>query len=90
MTRTCWNNYVIAWSFCQYNCTLTAFCIATRQENNTWELVSDLEKLRAHLGVDKWVVFGGSWGSTLSLVYAETHPDRVKALVLRGIFTLRR
>ena len=52
--------------------------------------MSDLEKLRSHLGVEKWVVFGGSWGSTLALVYAETHPDRVKALVLRGIFTLRR
>ena len=66
------------------------FTLRTRQENSTWELVSDLEKLRMHLGVEKWVVFGGSWGSTLSLVYAETHPDRVKALVLRGIFTLRR
>ena len=60
------------------------------QDNNTWELVADIEKLREHLRVDKWVVFGGSWGSTLSLVYAQTHPDRVKALVLRGIFTLRR
>ena len=60
------------------------------QENTTWHLVSDIEKLREHLKVDKWVVFGGSWGSTLSLSYAQTHPDRVKALVLRGIFTLRR
>ena len=50
----------------------------------------DIEKLRVHLKIDKWVVFGGSWGSTLSLVYAQTHPERVKALVLRGIFTLRR
>ena len=60
------------------------------QENTTWDLVSDIEKLRTHLGIEKWVVFGGSWGSTLSLAYAETHPDRVKALILRGIFTLRR
>jgi proline iminopeptidase len=60
------------------------------RENTTWDLVSDLEKLRNHLGVEKWVLFGGSWGSTLALVYAETHPDRVTALVLRGIFTLRR
>lgn len=60
------------------------------QENTTWDLVRDIEKLREHLKIEKWVVFGGSWGSTLSLVYAETHPDRVKALVLRGIFMLRR
>lgn len=63
---------------------------AELRENTTWHLVADIEKLRNHLGIDKWVVFGGSWGSTLSLAYAETHPDRVKALVLRGIFTLRR
>jgi proline iminopeptidase len=48
-----------------------------------------MEKIRAHLGIEKWVVFGGSWGSTLSMAYAETHPDRVTALVLRGIFMLR-
>ena len=60
------------------------------QENTTWDLVSDLEKLRTHLGVESWVVFGGSWGSTLALTYSQSHPDRVKALVLRGIFTLRR
>lgn len=60
------------------------------QENTTWDLVSDMERIRKHYNIDKWVVFGGSWGSTLSLTYAETHPDRVKALVLRGIFTLRR
>lgn len=63
---------------------------AELKDNTTWHLVSDIEKLREHLSIDKWVVFGGSWGSTLSLVYAETHPDRVKALILRGIFTLRR
>ena len=60
------------------------------QENTTWDLVSDLEKLREHLGIQKWVLFGGSWGSTLALSYAQTHPSHVKALILRGIFTLRR
>ncbi len=59
---------------------------AELQENTTWHLVEDLEVLRKHLNVDKWVVFGGSWGSTLALLYAETYPDRVKALILRGIF----
>lgn len=57
--------------------------------NTTWHLVSDLEKLREHLGIDRWQVFGGSWGSALALAYAQTHPDRVTELVLRGIFTLR-
>ena len=60
------------------------------QDNTTWDLVSDIEKLREHLGITKWVVFGGSWGSTLSLAYSQKHPDRVKAIVIRGIFTLRR
>jgi len=60
------------------------------QENTTWDLVADMERLRCHLAVEKWVLFGGSWGSTLSLVYAEQHPDRVIALILRGIFSLRR
>ena len=59
------------------------------EDNTTWHLVEDIETLRKHLGIDTWVVFGGSWGSTLSLAYAQKHPDRVKALVLRGIFTLR-
>ena len=63
---------------------------AELKENTTWDLVADIEKLRMHLKVDKWVVFGGSWGSTLSLSYAQQHPDHVKALVLRGIFLLRR
>ena len=58
--------------------------------NTTWHLVADLEVVREHLGVDRWQVFGGSWGSTLALAYAETHPERVTELVLRGIFTLRR
>ncbi len=63
---------------------------AELRENTTWDLVDDIEKLRVHLGIESWVVFGGSWGSTLSLAYAETHVARVKALVLRGIFLLRR
>lgn len=58
--------------------------------NTTWHLVADLEKLREHLGIGRWQVFGGSWGSTLALAYAQTHPQRVSELVLRGIFTLRR
>lgn len=62
---------------------------ACLEENTTWDLVSDIEKLREHLSIEKWVVFGGSWGSTLSLAYAETHPDRTVALVLRGIFLCR-
>src|SRR5712671_176257 len=59
------------------------------ENNTTGHLVADLEKLRAHLGIDKWLVFGGSWGSTLALAYAETHPERVRGLVLRGIFLCR-
>jgi proline iminopeptidase len=62
---------------------------ATLEQNTTWDLVEDMEKIRVHLGIERWVVFGGSWGSTLALAYAETHPDRVTALVLRGIFLLR-
>jgi proline iminopeptidase len=58
--------------------------------NTTWDLVEDMEKLRRHLGIAAWHVFGGSWGSTLALAYAQTHPEQVKSLVLRGIFTLRR
>lgn len=63
---------------------------AELKENTTWDLVDDMEKLRKHLNIEKWILFGGSWGSTLALVYAQTHPEMVKALVLRGIFTLRR
>lgn len=59
---------------------------ASLEHNTTWDLVKDMESLRTHLGVDKWMVFGGSWGSTLSLAYAVTHPERVSELVLRGIF----
>ncbi|CAG7605259.1 prolyl aminopeptidase [Leucobacter soli] len=57
--------------------------------NTTWHLVADIERLREHLEIDRWQVFGGSWGSALALAYAETHPERVTELVLRGIFTLR-
>ena len=58
--------------------------------NTTAHLVADLEHVREHLGIERWQVFGGSWGSTLALAYAQTHPERVTELVLRGIFTLRR
>jgi len=63
---------------------------ADLRENTTWDLVHDIEKLRQHLKIDQWMVFGGSWGSTLSLLYAETHPARVRALILRGIFLCRK
>lgn len=63
---------------------------ASLEENTTWDLVEDIEKLRKHLGIERWVVFGGSWGSTLSLAYASVHPERVKALILRGIFLCRK
>ena len=63
---------------------------ASLEENTTWHLVADIEQLREHLGIDRWVVFGGSWGSTLALAYAVTHPERVKAMVLRGIFLVRK
>jgi proline iminopeptidase len=58
--------------------------------NTTWDLVSDIESLKNKLSIDKWLVFGGSWGSTLSLAYAQTHPDSVSEIVLRGIFLLRK
>jgi proline iminopeptidase len=63
---------------------------AELQENTTWDLVSDIEKLREYLAIEKWVVFGGSWGSTLSLAYSQTHPQRCQGLILRGIFLLRK
>ena len=62
---------------------------ASLDDNTTWHLVQDIEHIREHFGIEKWLVFGGSWGSTLSLVYAETHPERVSGLVLRGIFLCR-
>ena len=63
---------------------------ASLVDNTTWHLVEDMEKLRQELDIERWQVFGGSWGSTLALAYAETHPERVTELVLRGIFLLRR
>ena len=63
---------------------------ASLEENTTWDLVADIERLREWLGIRSWQVFGGSWGSTLALAYAQAHPDRVSELVLRGIFLLRR
>ncbi|MBB4633884.1 proline iminopeptidase [Sphingosinicella soli] len=63
---------------------------ASLDANTTWHLVADIERLRARVGAEKWLVFGGSWGSTLALAYAETHPERVSALILRGIFTCTR
>ncbi|MEQ8349592.1 MAG: prolyl aminopeptidase [Sneathiellaceae bacterium] len=63
---------------------------ACLEENTTRHLIDDMEALRRHLAIERWMLFGGSWGSTLSLAYAQAHPDRVTALVLRGIFLLRR
>jgi proline iminopeptidase len=63
---------------------------ASLEANTTWHLVADIERLRELAGFDKWLVFGGSWGSTLALAYAETHPERVSELVVRGIYTLTR
>nr|CEL18855.1 Proline iminopeptidase [Kibdelosporangium sp. MJ126-NF4] len=57
--------------------------------NTTWHLVADMEQLREHLGIDRWQLFGGSWGVTLALAYGQTHPERVSEMVLRGVFTLR-
>ncbi|MBM4221496.1 MAG: prolyl aminopeptidase [Gammaproteobacteria bacterium] len=62
---------------------------AELRENTTWDLIADIEALRERLGIERWLVFGGSWGSTLALFYAEKHPERVSELVLRGIFLLR-
>ncbi len=63
---------------------------ASVENNTTWDLVADIEVIRAQLGIDKWIVFGGSWGATLSLIYAQTHPKRVLNLVLRGVFLMTR
>ena len=63
---------------------------ACLENNTTWDLVSDIEKLRVHLRTERWQVFGGSWGSTLALAYAESYPERVTELILRGIFTVRK
>ena len=63
---------------------------ASLVDNTTWDLVADMERLRELLGIKRWLVFGGSWGSTLALAYAQSHPARVTELVLRGIFMLRK
>jgi proline iminopeptidase len=63
---------------------------ASLENNTTWHLVADIERLRLHLGIERWQLFGGSWGSTLSIAYAQTHPERVTGMILRGIFLLRR
>ena len=63
---------------------------ASLEDNTTWHLVADIERLRKFLGIERWLVFGGSWGSTLALAYAQAHPRRVSELVLRGIFMLRK
>ncbi|MDF0595904.1 prolyl aminopeptidase [Psychromarinibacter halotolerans] len=61
---------------------------ASVEDNTTWHLVRDIEAIREALGIERWVVFGGSWGATLSLIYSETHPERASALVLRGVFLM--
>ena len=61
---------------------------ASVTNNTTWDLVADIERIRAALGIDKWIAFGGSWGATLALIYAQTHPDRVRNIVLRGVFMM--
>ena len=61
---------------------------ASLEDNTTWDLIEDIERLRKRLGIEKWVVFGGSWGSTLALAYAIKHPERVSGLILRGVFLL--
>jgi proline iminopeptidase len=63
---------------------------ASVEANTTWHLVADIEKIRTGLGIDEWMVFGGSWGATLGLIYAQTHPDRVRHLILRGVFLMTR
>ncbi|MEO0386824.1 MAG: prolyl aminopeptidase, partial [Pseudomonadota bacterium] len=61
---------------------------ASVEANTTWDLIADIERIREALGIERWIVFGGSWGATLALLYAETYPERVEALVLRGVFTM--
>ncbi len=62
---------------------------ASLEQNTSWDLVQDIERIRYRLSIQKWVVFGGSWGSTLALLYAQTHPEQVSGLILRGIFLAR-
>jgi proline iminopeptidase len=78
--------------FDQRGCGRSTPHVATREpdeRNTTWHLVADMEALREHLGIERWQLFGGSWGATLALAYAETHPDRVTEIILRGVFLLR-
>ena len=63
---------------------------ASIENNTTWHLVSDIELIRASLGIERWILFGGSWGATLALIYAQEHPDRVRAMALRGVFLMTR
>jgi len=63
---------------------------ASVENNTTWDLVADMEQIRKTLGIDRWMLFGGSWGAALSLIYAQAHPDRVRALILRGVFLMTR
>lgn len=63
---------------------------ASVESNTTWDLIADIERIRAALGIERWIVFGGSWGATLALLYAQTHPERPMHLVLRGVFTMTR
>ncbi|MFP4240125.1 prolyl aminopeptidase [Rhodosalinus sp.] len=63
---------------------------ASVENNTTWDLVADIERIREALGLERWIVFGGSWGATLALVYAQSHPEAVRALVLRGVFLMTR
>ena len=63
---------------------------AVVENNTTWDLVADIERIRTELKIDRWTVFGGSWGACLALIYAQTHPERATALVLRGVFTMTR
>ena len=63
---------------------------AELRNNTTWDLIADMERIRAHLAIDRWQLFGGSWGSTLALAYAQEYPERVTEMILRGIFLLRR
>jgi proline iminopeptidase len=79
--------------FDQRGCGRSTPHVATREpdeHNTTWHLVADMEALREHLGIERWQLFGGSWGATLALAYAETHPERVTEIILRGVFLLRR
>jgi proline iminopeptidase len=79
--------------FDQRGCGRSIPHVATRdpdEHNTTWHLVADMEALREHLGIERWQLFGGSWGVTLALAYAQTHPERVTEIILRGVFLLRR